>query len=334
MLYQVRHVTQFSYAHPVSTSRQLLRMTPRHYERQHVTRAVLQVSPKPFTTSTRLDYFGNTVTDIDVHEEHRELTITAQSQVEILSQQAVLLELSPAWEQVVAGMRVPETFDMWQAARFCYASPRIKLDQVRSYARLSFHTGRALLPAVQDLTSRIFRDFEYVGGVTDIYTPVSTILRTRRGVCQDFAHFAIACLRALGLPARYVSGYLLTQPPPGSERLVGADASHAWFAVWCPEFGWVDFDPTNDLRPGKEHITVGWGRDYGDVAPSIGVIRGGGLQTLDVSVDVRPLGSSNRQRRRQDHIAAAATHSATAEDAAAEHAAPPPAESESGNGNV
>ena len=307
MLYQVRHVTQFSYAHPVSTSRQLLRMTPRDYERQHVTRAVLQITPKPFTTITRKDYFGNTVTDIDVHEEHTELTITAQSQVEILSEQAVLLDLSPPWEQVVAGMRVPQTFDMWEAARFCFASPRIKLDQVRSYARLSFTPGRPLLPAVQDLTSRIFRDFEYAGGVTDVYTPVSTVLRTRRGVCQDFAHFAIACLRVLGLPARYVSGYLLTQPPPGGERLVGADASHAWFAAWCPEFGWVDFDPTNDLRPGKEHITVGWGRDYGDVAPSIGVIRGGGQQTLDVSVDVRPLGSGSRQRPKQHALDEATT---------------------------
>ncbi|MEM6709952.1 MAG: transglutaminase family protein [Pseudomonadota bacterium] len=291
MLYQIRHQTRFSYSQPVATSRQLLRMTPRSSERQQVQRATLSIAPQPFSSRERVDYFGNPVTDIDIHEEHLELALTASAQVAIRAQENLLLELSPSWEAVARDITAPKSRAMWDAARFCFASPRIRLDGVRSYARLSFRPGRALLPAVEELTERIFRDFEYEGGVTDVMTPVASVMRSRRGVCQDFAHLAIACVRAMGLPARYVSGYLLTHPEPGKEKLVGADASHAWFAVWCPEFGWVDFDPTNNLRPAEEHITLGWGRDYGDVAPSIGVIRGGGRQTLEVSVDVRPVSS-------------------------------------------
>lgn len=289
MLYQVSHQTRFNYAQPVIMSRQLLRMTPRSFEHQTLQRSSVTTQPAAATSSVRDDYFGNQLTDLDIHEEHSALRISANSLVEVRARQDLLLDLSPAWNTVAAGMRVPETRGMWEAARFCFASPRITLEQVSSYASASFTNDRPLLPAVRDLTTRIFQDFEYAGGVTDIYTPITTVLRTRSGVCQDFAHLAIACLRSLGLPARYVSGYLLTRPPPGTERLVGADASHAWFATWCPKFGWVDFDPTNDLLPAEEHITLGWGRDYGDVAPSVGVIRGGGRQQLDVSVDVRPL---------------------------------------------
>ena len=299
MLYQVRHTTTFEYSQPVATSRQLLRMTPRDFEQQHLQRSSLTVTPTPVTTQQREDYFGNTVSDIDIHEEHTRLTLAASATVEVRARQDMFLDLSPPWEQVAEGMRVPESHAMWEAARFCFASPWVRLDQVRSYARISFRPGRAFLPAVQELTQRIYRDFDYAGGVTNVYTPVSTVLRSRRGVCQDFAHLAIACLRALGLPARYVSGYLMTHPPEGQERMVGADATHAWFSAWCPEFGWMDFDPTNNLRPSDEHITIGWGRDYGDVAPTVGVIRGGGRQTLEVSVDVRPMQKAMENRRRR-----------------------------------
>ena len=305
MHYQIRHTTEYSYSQPVASSRQLLRLVPRSFERQDLHRSSLTVTPTPTTTQRREDYFGNGLIDLDIHEEHTALAILATAQVEVRAQQDMFLDLSPPWEQVVRQMRVPESRAMWEAARFCFASPWVRLDQVRNFARASFSPGRAFLPAVQALTERIYEEFEYAGGVTDVYTPVSTVLRSRRGVCQDFAHLAIASLRSLGLPARYVSGYLLTQPPEGEERLIGADASHAWFSAWCPEFGWVDFDPTNNLRPSEEHITLGWGRDYGDVAPTVGVIRGGGRQTLEVSVDVRPQQRPRSADREQKAVASA-----------------------------
>jgi transglutaminase-like putative cysteine protease len=149
--------------------------------------------------------------------------------------------------------------------------------------------GKPLLRLAMELTEQIHADFDYRGGVTDIFTPVPSVLEARAGVCQDFAHLGIACLRGWGLPARYVSGYLLTQPPHEQPRLTGADASHAWLSVWCPEFGWVDFDPTNNIQAQTEHITLGWGRDYSDVSPTRGYIRGGGAQQLKVAVDVIPI---------------------------------------------
>jgi transglutaminase-like putative cysteine protease len=173
--------------------------------------------------------------------------------------------------------------------QFAFGSPYIALDrEARDYALPSFTAGRPILEAAMDLTSRIFEDFEYQGGVSDVSTPVRQVLKMRKGVCQDFAHLEIACLRSIGLAARYVSGYLLTHPPPGQRKLVGSDASHAWLAVWAGELGWIDLDPTNNAMPDSEHITVAWGRDYGDVSPMNGFIIGGGAHTVTVGVDVAP----------------------------------------------
>jgi transglutaminase-like putative cysteine protease len=160
---------------------------------------------------------------------------------------------------------------------------------VHEYSAALFTAGKPVLRLAMELTEQIYRDFEYRGGVTDVYTPVPEVLKARAGVCQDFAHLGLACLRAHGVPARYVSGYLLTHPAEGQPRLTGADASHAWFSVWCAEFGWVDFDPTNNTQTQAEHITLGWGRDYSDVSPTRGFIRGGGQQQLVVAVDVIPI---------------------------------------------
>ena len=289
MRYQVVHKTQYEYARPVGTSYQLLHLTPRPFRRQSVYSNQLLIEPTPDSFEQREDYFGNPVTDIVIRSRHETLNITSQAQVDVNVDEGILLDLSPPWEQVAAAMAAPIDTEAWNAARFCFASPRVALDSTYSYANAILASGMPFLRAVESLTKRIYEGFDYQGGVTDVFTPVAEVLRARTGVCQDFAHLAIACLRTFGLPARYISGYLFTRPAEGRPSLTGADASHAWFSVWCPKFGWVDFDPTNNLRPTDEHITLGWGRDYGDVSPTRGFIHGGGAQRLRVSVDVVPM---------------------------------------------
>lgn len=292
MRYRLKHLTRFSYASTVSTSRQRLHLTPREFERQQVRNPRISINPEPAERQEQLDYFGNSVLDLTIRSDHRILEITSEALVDVLPRQEILLDLSPSWNSVANSLRSPASDGQWQASRFCFPSPWVELNGVQQFAQVTLSDGKPLLRAAMEMTERIYREFEYRGGVTDVYTPVEAVLRARKGVCQDFAHLAIACLRAYGLPARYVSGYLLNRPAPGQPALVGADASHAWLSVWCPEFGWVDFDPTNNLMPGEEHITLGWGRDYGDVAPTVGVIRGGGRQKLRVAVDVQQIKGS------------------------------------------
>lgn len=289
MLYDVRHETRFRYASAVSISHQLLKLRPRRSSRQSVSGALLEIAPRPYLQRGWTDYFGNRVDFMTMQESHRELVITSTSQVEVLPGMNIMLDFSPAWEVVAQSMRRPTTSEALQASQYCFASPYVDLhNELREFALASFESGRPLLDATMALTSRIFEEFTYEGGVTDVSTPVKRVLELKKGVCQDFAHFEIACLRAIGLPARYVSGYLMTHPPEGKPKLTGADESHAWLSVWCPELGWVDFDPTNNLIPNLEHITVGWGRDYGDVSPVSGFIFGGGEHEVRVSVDVIP----------------------------------------------
>jgi len=209
--------------------------------------------------------------------------------VEVLSPEAGLLD-SPPWEAVRERVAADTTTPGLEARDFVLPSAFVPPDDaVWDYARASFPPGRPLLEAVRDLTRRIHQEFRYDPGFTTIVTPLAEVLAHRRGVCQDFAHLQIACLRSLGLPARYVSGYLETLPPPGKAKLQGADASHAWVSVYDPEQGWTDFDPTNDQLVGEQHITTAWGRDYGDVTPLKGIIFGGGEHTLEVAVDVERL---------------------------------------------
>jgi transglutaminase-like putative cysteine protease len=289
VLYDVRHVTRFSYQSPVAISHQLLKLRPRRCLRQNVIGTDLAVVPHPTVEREWVDYFGNLVEFLTVQTPHDELVITSTSQVEVLPGMNIMLDFSPAWEVVAKSLRTPTTSEALAAAQYCFASPCVDVHaEIREYALESFTPGRPLLAAVMSLTSRIFEDFTYQGGVTDVSTPVLDVLRLKRGVCQDFAHFEIACLRALGLPARYVSGYLMTRPRPGEKKQPGADESHAWLAVWCPELGWVEFDPTNNLIPNLEHVTVAWGRDYGDVSPVSGFIFGGGQHEVAVAVDVTP----------------------------------------------
>jgi transglutaminase-like putative cysteine protease len=218
------------------------------------------------------------------------MSVEASSELEVYAMPPRVLSDSPAWETVrdtVPGDHSPDGLDAYQ---FVFDSTRISSKPaLADYGRESFPPRRPLLEAVYDLTTRIHHDFRFDAKATEVTTPVETFFEKRRGVCQDFSHLQIACLRSLGLPARYISGYLRTLPPPGRARLVGADASHAWCSVWCPGVGWVDFDPTNNCLPSDGHITLAWGRDYSDVSPIRGVLLGGAKHTLKVGVDVMPM---------------------------------------------
>ena len=289
MNYRVNHRTAFRYSQAVSVSHQVLHLSPRSSARQRVSRAAIEFDPVPVVRDERIDFFGNTVTYVTIQEPHDELTVTSRFNVEVQPSPGPGFDLSEHWEHVAERVATPTEADAIVASQFAFASPYVTWDsEVRDFALESFVSDRPLLTSVRALTARIHRDFKYEGNVTDVWTPVQRVLADRRGVCQDFAHLEIACLRSLGLAARYVSGYLRTNPPEGKERLVGADASHAWIGVWCPDVGWVEFDPTNNVVPSDEHVTVAWGRDYGDVSPINGFIVGGGAHAVSVGVDVSP----------------------------------------------
>jgi transglutaminase-like putative cysteine protease len=288
VIYEIRHKTTFTYEDVVSVSHHVLHLTPRQHARQQCHAAKLVVYPQPSLDSTGVDYFGNPVRYLTLKEPHERLVVDARSRVEVLPPPIPLdLEASEPWESVRAKLLDEAALEAYE---FSFDSPyAIGNEDVHQYARESFTPGRPILAAAMDLTTRIFDDFEYRGGVSDVSTPVRDVFAMRKGVCQDFAHLQLACVRSLGLAARYVSGYLLTHPPAGKEKLIGSDASHAWLSVWAGNAGWVDFDPTNNMIPALEHITVGWGRDYGDVSPINGFIVGGGSHQVSVGVDVSPV---------------------------------------------
>ncbi len=250
----------------------------------------LTVDPEPEVADDWLDFYGNMVHSFTVQKPHRRLMVTAVSKVEVHPTTTLHERMTGGgWEQVRDGVQSQRQREVLDAMQFVYESPMVRVSEaVRAYAQPSFWEGRPFLDAVRELTSRIFHEFKYDPTVTQVATPVEEVLRIRRGVCQDFAHLQIACLRSMGLPARYVSGYLLTNAPPGQSRLVGADASHAWVSVYGLEVGWLDFDPTNNLMPGDKHVTIGWGRDYSEVSPVRGVVLGGGQHRVNVAVDVIP----------------------------------------------
>lgn len=289
MEYLVRHKTVYRYLQDVSSSCHVSHLLPRDTPRQAVVTAELGISPLPLRCQQRNDYFGNVQNLFTIEEPHTVLEVTSQSCVVVEPPQSLDSRHDVAWETVRALLEAAGNDDACEAVQYLFDSPQIAITpDMAVYAQQSFTPGRGILSAAADLTSRVHRDFRYDTTVTDAYTPVEKVFRIRAGVCQDLAHVAIAALRSIGLSARYVSGYLLTSPPPGQPRLVGADASHAWFSVWVPDCGWVDFDPTNNMQAGETHITAAWGRDYADVAPISGVITGGGDHIVEVGVDVVP----------------------------------------------
>ena len=287
MKYRIVHKTGYQYSEPASLSQNELYLKPRETATQRLIEHQLALIPTPQYRQSRNDYFGNFVQIFMVQQPHNDLTMTATSMVETRLQVIPPPETTPPWEDVSRRLTAHDTPTILDAYQFVFVSPLISVGtDARDYARVSFPPGRPVLTGAVDLTQRIFSDFTYDVSATTVDTSVDHVLKSRKGVCQDFAHVAISCLRSLGLAVRYVSGYLETQPPPGKPRLVGADASHAWLSLFVPDFGWVDLDPTNNMIPGENHITLAWGRDYGDVTPVNGVVMGGGVHTLSVMVDV------------------------------------------------
>lgn len=287
MIYDVSHRTTFSYSRTVSISHHLLHLSPRGTPLQTCRRHSLMIEPPPTISKQSTDYFGNATTYLTIEEPHDELSIIARSSVDVTAPPGRVPSQTPPWDSITAMLREAKDRELLDVYQYAFDSPFTQSGNgAAAYAAPSFPAGRPVLEGAIDLMNRIHAEFKYEGGVTDIYTPVDKVLAGRRGVCQDFAHLQISCLRSMGIPARYVSGYLQTIPPEGRERMVGADASHAWLSVWVPETGWVDLDPTNDLLPGDQHITVAWGRDYGDVSPINGLVLGGGEHDVEVAVDV------------------------------------------------
>ena len=319
--YTVEHITHYAYTAPVSQSWQLARLTPRMLPWQRLLSHSLQIDPPADERRDELDSFGNMVTHFGLHGAHRMLRVRMECVVEVMARPAVdgdaVAVASPAqaqaqaqtmsatamaqsqsvgaaaplsWEAVREAIRRDPAQDDLIPASMSEPTPLVPLSEgARHYASKSFGRGRPWLDAVTELTHRIHDDFEFEPGATTVSTSVDEVLYQRSGVCQDFAHLMLACLRGHGLPARYVSGYLLTDPPPGMQRLMGADASHAWVAAYSPQHGWVEFDPTNDQLADQRYITLTWGADFADVVPLRGVILGGGSQEMDVSVSVVPL---------------------------------------------
>ncbi len=282
MQYDVTHTTEYDYSQSVVVAHHAARLKPRELPQQECLSHELAIAPAPAVTSTYEDYFGNLVTNVAVQGAHKSLVIRARSTVKVTGTVLPRPGDTPPWEAAADRAALP-----FEAIEFVFDSTASRAQFiVESYARASFPAGRPLLEAVLDLTARIHDEFTFDPKATTVATPLTEVFSSRRGVCQDFARLEIACLRSLGIPARYISGYMETVPPPGKPRLVGADASHAWLAVHCPGIGWIPVDPTNNLLPGDRHITLAWGRDYNDVSPIHGVILGGGAHDLRVRVDV------------------------------------------------
>jgi transglutaminase-like putative cysteine protease len=288
--YLVEHRTRYVYTSTVSTSQHVAHLAPRNLARQHVASYAVHVDPTPVDVVERQDYFGNRVHGFTILNAHQQLDVTSRSRVTVLPRADIVVPGdSPTWEDVASELRYCKGAAYTAASEFRFGSPYAEPGgELAQYARASFPQGQPLVECAVHLMHRIHDEFTFDPSATTVTTPVTRVLAERHGVCQDFAHVQIACLRSLGLAARYVSGYLLTDPPPGAPRLVGADASHAWLSVYCPQWGWVDLDPTNACLPDERHITIGWGRDYGDVSPLRGVILGGAEHALEVGVSVVP----------------------------------------------
>lgn len=284
MILRATHKTTYLYSEPVSICHTEVHLAPRAQWGQVVLNHELEILPEPDFRLSRKDYFGNEVTYFSIQEPHETLAITSTSLIDLRSPEMPQPALTLPWEQVRDEVASRASEDLYHASEFVFASPLVKTGtEFAEYAAVSFTRGRPMLEAGLHLCHRIFTEFHYDRQATTVTTPVDEVLGTRHGVCQDFAHIMIACLRSLGLPARYVSGYLRS-----GEKSIGDEASHAWASAYCSGYGWLDFDPTNDVTPSGSHVTIAWGRDYSDVTPVKGVAVGSGDQIINVAVEVVP----------------------------------------------
>lgn len=295
MLYRVAHETRYEYGEPAVISHNQAHLLPRSSERQTLHHLELRIEPTPAHVEWNQDYYGNDVVFFALQSPHERLVVRTESRVEVAPRPPLRVEASPAWEEVVERVRRSRDEAGLAAYEMVWESPFVATgERFAEYARSSFAPGRRLAEALLELNARIHREFRYDPEATTLATPIGEVLEQRHGVCQDFAHLMIGCLRSLGLPARYVSGYLKSAAPKPedggrADELVGSEASHAWASSWCPANGWVDLDPTNDVVPSDRHVVLAHGRDYDDVSPLKGVTLGGGAHTVEVQVEARPV---------------------------------------------
>lgn len=290
VIYEVSHRTHYRYSIPVSLSHHVLHLTPRPCANQICHRTALSITPMPASDTAGIDYFGNPVAFITLQHQHKQLTLHARSVIEVRQLEPPEPARTMPWDRIFDRLYGDTTEASLDALQYAFESPQTRAtDDIRAYAEAFFPPGLPVLAGVLALTQGLHREVRFDTTATTVSTPVEEVWRTRRGVCQDFAHLQLACLRALRIPARYVSGYILTRPPEGCAKLTGADASHAWLGICCPEHGWVDVDPTNNLLVSSNHVTLAWGREYADVSPVNGAIFGGGAHAVQVGVDVTPI---------------------------------------------
>ena len=289
MKYTIQHTTSYTYLEPVSLCHNIARLVPRNTNEQTCKNTTIQIIPQPDRVNQYEDFFGNKMIYFSIEKEHWELTVNVTSEVERKKSGQMKMQVYPnaGLEEVKTDIQNLKT-DLAEIKQYCIETPMtLWNDEILKFALTSFTPDRSVFEATENLMQRIYKEFEYKPGHTTVSTPLAQVMKERKGVCQDFAHLAISCLRSVGLPARYISGYIETLSPVGVEKLIGTDASHAWFSVFIPGMGWTDFDPTNNCLVSDQHITIGWGRDYADIAPLVGVILSSGSHELTVSVDVK-----------------------------------------------
>tara|TARA_R110000796_G_scaffold35017_3_gene90072 strand:+ start:32781 stop:33671 length:891 start_codon:yes stop_codon:yes gene_type:complete len=292
MIFNITHTTKYEYNAPVSYCHNIATLRPRESKGQELLDYKIDILPEPAEVSERIDFFGNYITRFSIQTQHTILKVVTRSK--IVRDYAKFQESfysdsckNTTLNEALVALK-SNNLDILEAKQYVLESIFIRRtdDTIKKYAELSFKGNRSVFDAAYELMQRIYTDFQFVSGFTSISTPIDVVMKEKKGVCQDFAQIAIACIRSIGLPARYISGYIETLPPEGKEKLIGADASHAWFSIFIPNFGWVDFDPTNNQIPLDQHIVVGWGRDYYDVPPLKGVVFGSGKSKLKVAVDI------------------------------------------------
>ncbi|HZZ75946.1 MAG TPA: transglutaminase family protein [Puia sp.] len=289
MKYTIQHKTSYTYLEPVSLCHNIARLVPRNTSEQICKNTNIQIEPKPDRINEYEDFFGNRVIYFSIEKEHWELAVNVTSEVERHHSGQIKMQVyrNAILEEVKKEIQNLKG-DSVDIRQYMFETPMTaQNEEILQFALESFQSGKSVFEATEDLTKRIFKEFEYKPGHTTVSTPLAQVMKERKGVCQDFAHLAISCIRAVGLPARYVSGYIETISPEGKEKLIGTDASHAWFSIYIPDMGWIDFDPTNNCIVSDQHITIGWGRDYADIAPLDGIILSSGSHELTVSVDVK-----------------------------------------------